>query len=201
MEEQMIELHNSWKRDFDVYDRLKGLGIDLGKREDSISPPQGRRICVLTFTPSGLVFTSGTGGGSGPVTNDDQDVEAGYQAGREAGIKHIRTLHWGLFPFGTLNDIWYCVKCIGMVNSHGGGSFSKSPRVVDGYTKVFHDVFGGPLSEWAEDGMDKSLSGWHTRSAVAGFDLPGHCRIEPEMIVQIDPELAIKIIRERGPHI
>ncbi|HIC18279.1 TPA: hypothetical protein EYO77_09220 [Candidatus Poribacteria bacterium] len=53
-----------------------------------------------------------------------------------------------------------------MVNSHGGGSFSKSPRVVDGYTKVFHDVFGGPLSESAEDGMDTSLSGWHTRSAV-----------------------------------
>ena len=163
--------------------------------------PKGRRICSLAFTPSGLVFTSGTGGGSGALTNDDQDVEVGYQSGREAGIKHVRALHWGLDPFGTLNDIWYCVKCIGMVNSHGGGSFSKSPRVVDGYTKVFHDVFGGPLSESAEDRMDTSLSGWHTRSAVAGFDLPGHCSIEPEMIVQIDPELAIKIIRERGPHI
>ena len=90
-----------------------------------------------------------------------KDVEVGYQSGREAGIKHVRALHWGLDPFGTLNSIWYCVKCIGMVNSHGGGSFSKSPRVVDGYTKVFHDV----------------------------------------LIVQIDPELAIKIIRERGPHI
>lgn len=197
----MVELHSSWKRDFDVYDRLKKLNIDLGKREDSISPPKDRRICMLTFTPSGLVFTSGSGGGSGPVTNDDQDVEAGYLAGREAGIKHIRALHWGLSPFGSLNDVWYCVKCIGMVNSHGGGSFSKSPRVVDGYTKVFHDVFGGPLSEWAENGTDRSLSGWHARSAVAGFDLPGHCRIEPEMIVQIDPDLALKIIRERGPHV
>jgi hypothetical protein len=34
---------------------------------------------------------------------------------------------------------------------------------------------------------------------VAGFDLPGHCKIEPEMIVQIDPDLAMKIIRDRGP--
>lgn len=197
----MAELHDSWKRDFDVYDRLKELGIDLGSKEDSIPPPAGRRICGLTFTPSGLVFTSGTGGGSGAVTNDDADVEVGYEAGREAGISHIRSLHWGLDPFGTLNDVWYCVKCIGMVNSHGGGSFSKSPRVVDGYTKVFHDLFGGPLSDWAEDGMDSSMSGWHTRSAVAGFDLPGHCRIEPEMIVQIDPDLALRIIRERGPHV
>jgi hypothetical protein len=195
----MADLHPSWKRRFDVYDRLKALNVDLGKREDSIPDPKGRRICMVTFTPSGLVFTSGTGGGTGPVTNDDRDVEAGYEAGREAGFKHILSLHWALHPFGTLNDVWYCVKCIGMVNSHGGGSFSKSPRVVDGYTKVFHDVFGGPLSQWARDGMDESMSGWHARSAVAGFDLPGHCRIEPEMIVQIDPELAIRIIRERGP--
>lgn len=197
----MIEIHRDWKRNFDVYDRIKELGIDLGTKEEVIPAPRGRRICVLTFTPSGLVFTSGTGGGTGAVTNDDADVEAGYQAGREAGIKHLRVLHWGLHPFGTLNDIWYCVKCIGMVNSAGGGAFSKSPRVVDGYTKVFHDVFGGPLSQWAKEGMDQSLSGWHTRSAVAGFDLPGNCRIEPEMIVQIDPELALRIIRERGPHI
>ena len=42
---------------------------------------------------------------------------------------------------------------------------------------------------------------WHARSAVAGFDLPGHCKIEPEMIFQIDPDLALRIIRERGPHI
>lgn len=197
----MIEIHAKWKRSFDVYQRIRDLGVDLGTREQSIPPPKGRRICSLTFTPSGLVFTSGTGGGTGPVTNDDADVEKGYAAGREAGVHHLASLHWGLDPFGTLNDIWYCVKCIGMVNSAGGGAFSKSPRVVDGYTKLFHDVFGGPLSQYAQDGMDESMSGWHTRSAVAGFDLPGHCRIEPEMIVQIDPDLALRIIRERGPHV
>ena len=197
----MTDIHASWKRNFDVYDRVKELGIDLGDRANTISDPKGRRICSLTFTPSGLVFTSGTGGGSGALTNDDDDVERGYLAGRDAGAGHIRSLHWGLDGFGTLNDVWYCVKCIGMVNSHGGGSFSKSPRVVDGYSSVFHDVFGGPISSFAEDGTDTSLSGWHTRSAVAGFDLPGHCAIEPEMIFQIDPELALKIIRERGPHI
>ncbi len=195
-----MELHKSWKRDFDVYDRLKALKIDLGKQEDTIQAPKGRRICSVTFTPSGLVFSSGVGGGTGSLTNDDQDVEVGYQAGREAGIKHVLSLHWALHPFGTLNDVWYCVKCLGMVNSHGGGSFTKSPRVIDGYTKVFHDVFGGPLSQWAENGLDNSLSGWHARSAVAGFDLPGNCRVEPEMILQIDPDLAIQIIRERGPH-
>lgn len=195
----MAELHGSWKRDFDVYERIDKLGIDLKTRDEVIPPPKGRRICMVTFTPSGLVFTSGTGGGRGPVTNDDGDVEEGFEAGVQAGHNHLRVLHWGLHPEGTLNDIWYCVKCMGMVNSAGGGAFSKSPRVVDGYTKVFHDVFGGPLSDFAQDGLDSSLSGWHTRSAVAGFDLPGHCRIEPEMIVQIAPELALRIIETRGP--
>jgi hypothetical protein len=195
------EKQYAWKRDFDVYSRIKELGIDLGRREDVIPIPKGRRICSLTFTPSGLVFTSGVASGMGAVTNDNKDVEKGIQAGREAGVRHIRMFHWGLDPFGTLNDVWYCVKSIGMVNSHGGGVFSKSPNVVDGYTKVFHDVFGGPLSKWARDGVDASFSGWHARSAVAGFDLPQNCSIEPEMIVQIDPDLALKIILERGPHI
>ncbi|MBT3341876.1 MAG: RidA family protein [Gemmatimonadetes bacterium] len=196
----MTDLPAAWQRDFDVYDRIKELGIDLKSKEDIIPAPSGRRICMITLTPSGLVFTSGTGGGRGAVTNDDNDVEEGYEAGRDAGINHLRVLHWGLHPEGTLNDIWYCVKCIGMVNSAGGGAFSKSPRVVDGYSKIFHDVFGGPLSQFAEDGADASYSGWHARSAVAGFDLPGHVRIEPEMIVQIDPALATSIIRTRGPH-
>lgn len=194
-------LPKAWQRDWDVYDRAKELGIDFGKKEDAIPEPTGRRICMVTFTPSGLVFTSGTGAGRGPVTNDDASVEEGFKAGREAGIKHAVTLHWALEPFGTLNDVWYCVKVIGMVNSHGGGAFNKSPGVVDGYTTVWQDLFGGPMSKWAKDGEPDGLSGWHARSAVAGFDLPGGCKIEPEMIVQIDPELAIRIIRERGPHI
>ena len=89
------------------------------------------------------MFTSGTGAGLGAVTNDADDVESGFEAGQVAGGNHLRALHWGLDPFGTLNDIWYCVKVMGMVNSHGGGSFSQFPRVVDGYSKAFHDVFGG----------------------------------------------------------
>ncbi len=132
----------------------------------------------------------------GAVTNEDADIEKGI----EASIQHIRCLHWGLHPLGSLNDVWYCVKGFGMVNSAGGGVLTLSHLVVNGYSKVFHDVFGGPLSQFAEDGSDQSLSGWHARSAVGGFDLPAGVRAEPEMIVQIDPDLALRIIRENGPH-
>ena len=196
----MVELNSSWKRSFDVYDRISRLGVDLGQKEDAVPPPGAQNISQVTFTPSGLAFLSGTSAGTGPVTDEDAEVETGIKAGREAGILHIRSLHWGLHPLGTLNDVWYCVKCLGMVNSAGGGVLNRSHEVVNGYSKVFHDVFGGPLSQFADDGRDQSLSGWHSRSAVGGFDLPGGYRIEPEMIVQIDPELALRIIQERGPH-
>ena len=176
------------------------LGIDLGKKEDTLPPPGAQNLAQATFTPSGLVFLSGTTAGMGAVTDDDAEIEKGIEAGREAGIQHIRCLHWGLHPLGSLNDVWYCVKGFGMVNSAGGGVLTLSHLVVNGYSKVFHDVFGGPLSQFAEDGRDQSLSGWHSRSAVGGFDLPAGVRAEPEMIVQIDPDLALKIIREHGPH-
>jgi hypothetical protein len=196
-----MEINKNWQREFDVYERIKKLGLDLGRKEEVLPSPKGARICRLTFTPSGLVFTSGMSAGRGAVTDDDASVSDGYAAGREAGMRHLRALHWALEPFGDLNDVWYCVKAIGMVSSEGGGVFTRSPEVVDGYSKLFHDVFGGPRSDFAKEGSDSSLSGWHARSAVAGYDLPGGATIEPEMIIQIDPELAVKVIRERGPHV
>ena len=57
------------------------------------------------------------------------------------------------------------------------------------------------LSQFAEDGRDQSLFGWHARSAVGGFDLPAGVQTEPEMIVQIARELSLRIIRENGPHV
>ena len=33
-----LELPTRWQRDYDVYDRLEELGIDLGRREDAIAP-------------------------------------------------------------------------------------------------------------------------------------------------------------------
>ena len=197
----MGDFNKKWKREFDVYDRIKKLGLDLATREEVLPPSKGARICKLAFTPSGLVFTSGVGTGETAMSDADATVEEGARAGRAAGVSHLRALHWALEPFGDLNDVWYCVKAIGMVSSAGGGSFSRSPEVVDGYSKLFHDVFGGPLSEFANQGSDTSLSGWHARSAVGGYDLPGRSAIEPEMIFQIDPDLAVRIIKEKGPHL
>ena len=135
-----LELPTRWRRDYDVYERLKELDIDLGGPEDGRAP-ETNRIPRLIFTPSGLLFFSGSGMGEGPITNDEDSLNQGYLAGREVGHKHLRVLHWGLHPFGDLNDVWYCVKAIGMVHSaHGRELFTGSPRVVDGYTEVYQKL-------------------------------------------------------------
>ena len=33
-----LELPSGWQRDYDVYDRLQELDIDLGRREDAVAP-------------------------------------------------------------------------------------------------------------------------------------------------------------------
>ena len=168
----MVELNSGWKRNFDVYDRISRLGIDLGKKEDSLPPPGAQNLAQATFTPSGLVFLSGTTAGMGAVTDEDADIEKGIEAGREAGIQHIRCLHWGLHPLGSLNDVCIASRVSAWSTRAGGGVLTLSHLVVNGYSKVFHDVFGGPLSQFAEDGRDQSLSGWHARSAVGGSICP-----------------------------
>ena len=141
------------------------------RKEDSLPPPGAENLAQATFTPSGLVFLSGTTAGMGAVTDEDADIEKGIEAGREAGIQHIRVLHWGLHPLGTLNDVWYCVKGFGMVNSAGGGVLTLSHLVVNGYSKVFHDVFGGPLSQFAEDGRGPISFRFGTHAVPSGVSI------------------------------
>ena len=53
----MTELHGNWRKNFDVYDRLKDLGIDLGAKENTLPAPKGRRICMLTLIPTRRAFS------------------------------------------------------------------------------------------------------------------------------------------------
>ena len=80
----MVELNSDWKRNFDVYDRISRLGIDLGKKEDALPPPGAENLAQATFTPSGLVFLSGTTAGMGAVTDEDADIEKGDRGGYPA---------------------------------------------------------------------------------------------------------------------
>jgi hypothetical protein len=188
------------RRNFNVYDRIKELGIELGAWEENVRSLAGAGICSAVFVESGLVYLSGTGKGKLLMIEDEEVIKHGQEAGREAADEHICKLHWAIVcgrEGGDLNDVLYTVKALGMVVSPGAGSFGNAPSVVNGYSFRWHSVFGGGRSVYAVDGVDPGgFSGVHARSAVGGFD--GHFSQEPEIIVAIPPALTRAIIGNRG---
>ena len=189
------ELH----RNYDVYDRIDELGIDLGTFEDRVSSLQGRNICGAVFHESGLVYLSGIGLGDHQMSDDPERVEHGQKAGQSCADFHIRTLHWAIScggEGGDLNDLLYTVKALGMVVSTDV-DFKSGPAVVNGYSYRWQSVFGGGTGDYASDGLDAGgYAGVHARSAIGGFT--GRFSLEPEIIVAIPPDLCRAIIANRG---
>ena len=186
------------RRNYDVYERVKNLGIDLGSFEDNVRSLAGRNIAGAVVQESGLVYLSGVGTGKLPMKDDPETVKHGQEAGREAADHHIRTLHWALScgGEGDLNDVLYTIKALGMVVSTDV-DFNSGPAVVNGYSGRWQSVFGGAIGEFAKDGIDPGgYAGVHARSAIGGFT--GRFSQEPEMIVAIPSELARAIIKNRG---
>jgi len=135
------------------------------------TPPPSRRSTVRT---GNLLYTSGYG----PVARPDGTrlqgkvgreltVDEGYQAGRECGLVLLAAIRDAL---GTLDRVVRVVKVLGMVNVAPG--MNQTPRVVDGCSDLFLDVFGPEI-------------GPHARSAVGVAELPLDFPVEIEVILEI----------------
>lgn len=187
------------RRKFNVYDRIGELGIDLGSFDKNVVSLANAGIAGVIFHDSGLAYLSGTTGGTLPMNDDPDRIKHGQDGAQDAADALIQRLHWALScgGEGDLNDVLYTVKALGMVVSPGGGAFASAPAVMNGFSFRWQDVFGGPKSSQAQNGVDAGgFAGIHTRSALAGFD--GRFSIEPEIIVAIPPALAQAIIGNRG---
>ncbi len=190
---------NELRRTHDVYDRIKELGISLGSFEEDVVSIANAGIAGVVIQESGLVYLSGSPGGSLPMSDDEERIKHGQGGAQQAADTLIKRLHWALScgGEGDLNDVLYTVKALGMVVSPGGGESSAAPAVTNGFSFRWQSVFGGPRSDYAKDGIDAGgFGGIHARSAIGGFD--GRFSIEPEIIVAVPPPLAQDIIRSRG---
>lgn len=190
---------NELRRTFDVYERIQALQVALGSFDTDVVSLANAGIAGAVIHESGLVYLSGTVGGSLPMNDDEERLKHGQEGGQKAADVLIRRLHWALScgGEGTLNDVLYTVKALGMVVSPGGGAFRGAPAVTNGFSFRWHSVFGGPRSDYAANGVDPGgTSGIHARSALGGFD--GRFSIEAEIIVAIPPALARDIVRSRG---
>jgi hypothetical protein len=187
------------RRHYDVYDRIRELGLDLGTFEAEVRSLKGRNICSAIFHESGLVYLSGVGLGDHQMSDDPERVAHGQQAGQACANLHVRTLHWAITcggEGGDLNDLLYTVKVLGMVVSTDV-DFRSGPAVVNGYSYRWQSVFGGGTGQFAQDGLDAGgYAGVHARSAIGGFT--GRFSLEPEIIVALPPELNRAIIANRG---
>lgn len=187
------------RRNIDVYDRIRSLGISLGTFEENVVSLAGARIAGVVIHESGLVYLSGSTGGTLPMNDDAERIKHGEEGARRVADTLIRRLHWALScgGEGDLNDLLYTVKALGMVVSPGGGASSAAPAVMNGFSFRWHSVFGGGNSQFAANGVDPTgFSGVHARSAVGGFD--GRFSIEAELIVAVPAALAADIVRNRG---
>lgn len=187
------------RRNFDVYDRIREIGMDLGTFDQNVTSLAGNKLAHAVVQESGLVFLSGASGGTYPMNDDEDRIKHGQQGAQDVADTLIARLHWTLScgGEGDLNDVLYTVKALGMVVSPGGGATSAAPSVTNGFSARWHSVFGGGLSDYADNGVDPGgFAGVHARSAVGGFD--GRFSIEPEIIVAIPPSLSREIIMNRG---
>jgi len=147
--------------------RLRERGIELPK----VMAP------VANYVPAvrtgDLVFLAGTG----PVKPDgafatgkvgkDVTIEEAYGHARLTGLMLLATLRAA--TGGSLDSVTRVVKLLGMVNC--GPEFTDHPKVINGCSDLFVEVFG-----------DK---GRHARSAVGMPSLPFNISVEIEAIFEV----------------
>ena len=188
------------RRNYDVYERIKTLKIDLGTFEENVTSLKGGVIAGVIFHESGLAWMSGTGGGKLPLNEDTPELRKhGMKGAQDTADYLIKKLHWALScdGAGDLNDVLYTVKARGLAVTPGGGATHLGPTATNGFSARWHSIYGGGLSEFAVDGIDPiGFTGIHARTAIGGHD--GHFSIETDMIVAIPPALAKHIITTRG---
>jgi enamine deaminase RidA (YjgF/YER057c/UK114 family) len=115
--------------------------------------------------------------GHGPVRSDGSlivgrvgetmDLDGGRAAARQVGLAILATLRSEL---GSLDRVSRVIKLLGMVNCTP--DFSDHPKVINGCSELFADVFG------RERGIG-------ARSAVGMGSLPGQIAVEIEAIFEL----------------
>ena len=148
------------------YQRLATLGIEL--------PPAPKPVAnfVTHVREGSLLFLSGQGPReadgflhTGKVGRDVTAEEA-YAHARLTAVNLIAVLHEAL---GDLSRVRRIVKLLGMVNADG--EFAEHPKVIDGCSDLFLEVFGD--------------AGQHARSAIGFASLPGRITVEIEAVVAV----------------
>ncbi|SAL68189.1 endoribonuclease L-PSP [Caballeronia udeis] len=152
--------------EMNCYERLQARGLKL---QDVPAPIGNFTHCTRE---GNLLFLSG----QGPLdetgclmtgkVGDNVTADEAYAHALLVGLNLLSVLHVEL---GDLSRVKRVVKLLGMVNATP--DFADHPRVINGCSDLFVDVFGD--------------AGRHSRSAVGVGSLPGNITVEIEAIVAV----------------
>lgn len=148
------------------YERLAALGLKLP------TPPAPIANFVTSVEANGLMFLSG----QGPLDADGKmhtgkvgaevTPDEAYAHARLTGLNLLTVMHAAL---GDLRRVKRVVKLLGFVNAVP--DFGEHPKVINGCSDLFAEVFGG--------------RGAHARSAIGVGSLPGNISVEIEAIIEV----------------
>ena len=144
--------------------RLRELGLELPE----LPLPGGNYVHAVRT--GRLLFLAGKGPGAiaGKVGRDFT-VEEGYEAARRTGLTLLAAIANEL---GSLDRVTRIVKVVGFVNATP--EFTDPPKVINGCSDLFVDVFGE--------------RGRHARTSVGVASLPNQIPVEIEAIVEFDEQ-------------
>jgi len=149
--------------------RLKELGIQL----PAVTPPVANYVNAVRTGNLLFLAGKGPGGGASGKLGREFTVEQGYQHARSVGLALLAVMKAEL---GSLDKVRRVVKVLGMVN--GTPEFTDPPKVINGCSDLFVEVFGE--------------RGKHARSAVGMGSLPNGIPVEIECIVEIAASVPAK---------
>jgi len=141
--------------------KLNELAIEL----PPIPDPAGNYVHAVRT--GNVLYLAGKGPrNSRGKVGDQVSVEQAYEDAREVGLILLAVLRHEL---GSLDRVARIVKVLGMVNAVP--DFAEQPRVINGCSDLFVEVFGE--------------KGRHARSAVGMGSLPNGITVEIECIVEV----------------
>lgn len=144
-----------------IEEKLKSMHLELPPL------PEKKGKLAPAVRVGNLVFTSGNTSPEKGKVGKDLTVEQAYEASKHAIVNVLGNLRAAGVD---LNKVKRVVKMLGMVNCAEG--FTDTPAVINGATDTLVALYG-------------EEAGWHARSAIGVYQLPGNSAIEIELIVEV----------------
>lgn len=144
-----------------IEEKLKSMHLELPPL-----PSQKGKLAPAVRSGN-LVFTSGNVSPQKGKVGKDLNVEQGYAAAKQCLVNVLGNLRAAGVD---LNKVRRVVKLLGFVNCADG--FTDTPGVIHGATDTLIALYG-------------EEAGWHARSAIGVYQLPGNAAVEIELIVEV----------------